>query len=349
VSRRPIFAVPGDLSAPTGGYEYARRVLRALPDLAYLALPGGFPDPSVAALAEAAASLRAVPTDAVLLIDGLALGAMPVGCLEGVPAPVVALVHHPLFLESGLSDARRSALRGSEQAALALVAHVITTSADTAAMVSEAFGVPGDRVSVAEPGTDAAARAVVSGMPPLLLAVGSVLPRKGFDLLVEALGGLVDLDWTLVIVGALDRDAEAVAALRASIVARGLAGRVTLAGAVDRVRLDGLYAAADLFVISSLYEGYGMAAAEALARGLPMVASTGGALATTVPDAAALRFAPGDVAGMRAALRLMLRDPARRAACADASWAAGQRLQRWSDTGRRIAAVLSSVGGKSAE
>ena len=302
-----------------------------------------FPDPGSGALAEAATRLAGVPADAVLLIDGLALGGMPVARLNGVRAPVVALVHHPLFLESGLSDARRSALRTSEQAALGLAAHVITTSAATAAMVSEAFGVPSDRISIAEPGTDPAARAVGSGAPPVLLAVGSVVPRKGFDLLVEALGGLTELEWTLVIAGALDRDRLAVAALRAAIAAHGLAGRVTLAGAVDRVKLDALYAAADLFVISSLYEGYGMAAAEALARGLPMVASTGGALATTVPDAAALRFQPGDVAGMRAALGLMLRDPARRTACAEASWAAGQVLPTWADTARRIAAVLARV------
>jgi glycosyltransferase involved in cell wall biosynthesis len=279
----------------------------------------------------------------VVLIDGLALGVMPVACLQNVPAPIVALVHHPLFLESGLCDARRSALRASEQAALAHVTHVITTSADTAATVSQAFRVPRERISIAEPGTDPAPRAVGSGVPPLLLAVGSVVPRKGFDLLIEALGGLANLDWTLVIAGALDRDAAAVMALRATIAAHGLEHRVTLTGAVDRVQLDRLYAAADLFVISSLYEGYGMAAAEALARGLPMVASTGGALATTVPDTAALRFAPGDVAGMRASLELMLRDPSRRAACADASWAAGQALPNWTETGRRIAAVLASV------
>jgi glycosyltransferase involved in cell wall biosynthesis len=344
VSRRPIFAVPGDLSAPTGGYEYARRVLQALPDLTYLKLPGGFPDPDEAVLREATAALRAVPAGAVLLVDGLALGAMPVACLERMPAPIVALVHHPLFMESGISGARRSALRTSEHAALALAAHVVTTSADTAATVSKVFGVARDRISIAEPGTDPAVRAVGSGVPPRLLAVGSVVPRKGFDLLVQALGGLVELDWTLVIAGTLDRDPAAVAALRAAIVARGLVGRVTLIGPVDRVTLDGLYAATDVFVISSLYEGYGMAAAEALARGLPMVASTGGALAMTVPDAAALRFSPGDVAGMRAALDLMLRDPVRRAACADASWTAGRGLPAWSDTGRSIAAVLMRAG-----
>ncbi len=343
MSRQMLFAVPGDLSLPTGGYEYARRVLGALPDLEYLALPGEFPDPGDADLAAATTALAAVPTDAVLLVDGLALGAMPLACLERVRAPLVGLVHHPLFLESGLSDARRSALWTSEQAALAHAAHVITTSGSTAETVSEAFAVPSERVSIAEPGTDSAARAVGSGVPPLLLAVGSVVPRKGFDLLVEALGGLVELDWTLVIAGALDRDRAAVAAVRAAVATHRLAGRVTLAGAVDRASLDRLYAAADLFVISSLYEGYGMAAAEALARGLPMVASTGGALATTVPDGAALRFPPGDVTAMRAALALILRDPVRRAALAAASWAAGRGLPRWSDTGRRITAVLQSI------
>jgi glycosyltransferase involved in cell wall biosynthesis len=123
-----------------------------------------------------------------------------------------------------------------------------------------------------------------------------------------------------------------------------LAGRVTLAGAVDPATLDGLYGAADIFVIASLHEGYGMAAAEAMARGLPLVASTGGALAETVPDAAALKYRPGDGQGLREALHRTLTDVACRENCADASWATGQQLPRWEQTARRIAAVLASVG-----
>jgi glycosyltransferase involved in cell wall biosynthesis len=152
------------------------------------------------------------------------------------------------------------------------------------------------------------------------------------------------LPWVLTIAGVLDRDPAAVARVRASISGLGLAGRVVLAGTADRVALEGLYAAADIFVIASHYEGYGMAAAEAMARGLPMVTSTGGALAATVPDAAGLKFAPGDGVGLRDGLRRMLVDRVVRAGCAEGSWAAGMRLPRWEDTAARVAGVLGRVG-----
>lgn len=338
-----FFAIPGDLSAPTGGYEYARRVLRALPDLTYLPLPRGFPHPTDVDLAVASARLAAVPPDAVLLIDGLAFGALPVSCLDAVQAPIVALVHHPLYLETGVSEELQVALRVSERASLSRAARVIVTSASTAAFLSQAFGVSGARLSIAEPGNERAARAPRSGAPPHLLAVGAVIPRKCYDLLVCALAGLDHLAWTLTIAGALDRDEQAVRGVREALATHGLTERITLAGAVDPAALDRLYATADIFVIASLHEGYGMAAAEAMAHGLPLVASTGGALAATIPDAAAVKFPPGDVQRLSAALHLILTDPPRRADCADASWAAGQRLPRWEQAANCIANVLNSV------
>ena len=338
-----VFAIPGDLSAPTGGYAYDRRVLQALPDLRYLKLPGGFPQPDAAALQETVSLLASVPADTVLLIDGLALGALPAAALDALRAPIVALVHHPLYLETGLSPARQAALRSSEQAALARAAQVIATSVSTASLLSQVFGVPGFRLRVAEPGTDPADRASRTGDPPHLLAVGSVVPRKGYDRLIGALAGLAQLPWRLTIAGALEGDAETADRLREDIAAHGLGRRVTLAGALDTAALGLLYAEADIFVISSLYEGYGMAAAEAMARGLPLVASTGGALAATIPDAAAVKYPAGDQGRLREALHHMLSDPVRRAACAEGSWAAGQSLPRWEQTARRIAEVLALV------
>jgi glycosyltransferase involved in cell wall biosynthesis len=335
-----FFAIPGDLSASTGGYEYARRILHALPNLTYLPLPAGFPHPSTADLAETAAQLASVPPDAVLLVDGLALGAFPPACLDATNSPIVALVHHPLYLETGLSDARRTALHASEQAALTRAAHLITTSASTAALVSQTFRIGREHITIAEPGTDRAPRAPGTGTPPHLLAVGAVVPRKGYDTLIDALAGLDHLAWTLTIAGTLDRDAKSTTALRAAIATHRLTERITLAGTVDPATLDRLYAAADIFVIASLHEGYGMAAAGAMARGLPLVASNSGALATTIPDAAALKFAAGDTTRLRAALHQMLTDTACRTSCAGASWAAGQTLQRWPDTARRITEVL---------
>jgi glycosyltransferase involved in cell wall biosynthesis len=338
-----FFAVPGDLSAPTGGYQYARRILEALPSLTYLPLPDGFPHPSRTTLAATSARLAAVPPESVLLIDGLALGALPISCLDAVRAPIVALVHHPLCLETGLLEEFATALRVSEQVALSRAEHVIVTSTTTASLLSQDFGVPGARLTVAEPGTDPSPRALATGVPPHLLAVGAIVVRKGYDLLVRALSKLDHLGWHLTIAGATDRDDEASANLHNAIAAHGLTKRIALTGAVDPAELDRLYITADIFVTASLHEGYGMAAAEAMARGLPIVASTAGAMAATIPDAAALKYPPGDALRLRAALQRMLTDAACRRACANASWSAGQQLPRWQQTASRIGDVLKSV------
>ncbi|AWN46508.1 glycosyl transferase family 1 [Methylobacterium terrae] len=342
---RLVLAVPGDLSAPTGGYAYDRALLGHLPALGiaatHLALPSGFPDPTPDDLAGTAARLAAVPRDAALLVDGLAYGALPPEIVRAAGRPVSALVHHPLGYETGLSPARAAALVAGERAALGLAARVIATSRFTARMLASEFGVPPERIAVAEPGTPPAPRVVPRPGPHVrLLAVGTVSPRKGYDVLVRALSALTDLDWSLTIAGSLARAPDAVAALRGRITAAGLGERVALAGAVTADALERLYAQADLAVSASLFEGYGMALTEALARGLPLVATTGGAAAETVPAGAGRAVPPGDAAALAAALRDLIADPECRAEAAAASWAAGQRLPDWPATAAAVAAAL---------
>jgi len=256
------FAIPGDLATPTGGYAYDRRVMAALPAAGvvarHVALPSRFPHPTADDLRATEAALRRVPAGVPLLIDGLALGVLPAALLRGLPAPVVALIHHPLALETGLTPERRAALVESERAALACADEVIVTGAATAALLREEYGVPGAAITIAEPGTDRAERARGGGDPPRLLAVGALVPRKGYDTLVAALAMVRTLPWTLTIVGSLDRDPACVAALRAQIAEAGLADRIELAGAASEAALEALYAAADLFVLASRFEGYGM-------------------------------------------------------------------------------------------
>jgi glycosyltransferase involved in cell wall biosynthesis len=338
------FAIPGDLSLPTGGYEYARRLLAALPELTHLPLPPGFPAPSDAELHTTARLLAAVAADSVVLFDGLALGALPLWCLDALRAPMVALVHHPLCLETGLTPTAHAELRRSETLALTRAALVLTTSDSTAALLARDFAVPGELLVVAEPGTDRAPRAPRHANPPQLLSVGAISPRKGYDVLVEALAGLAELPWHLTIAGDLSRNPSAAAALQQSIDANGLTHRVTVTGAVSDAAMSALYARADIFVSAARHEGYGMAAAEALAHGLPLVATNAGALADTVPAEAALRCAPGDAAALRAALREMITGAAVRDRCAEASWQAGQRLPRWEQTAEIVAGVLGRVG-----
>lgn len=341
--RSAYFAVPGDLAAPTGGYEYARRLLRALPALLHVTLPAGFPNPSESDLAVTADLLAGLPSDSVVMVDGLAFGALPERCLAPVRNAIVALVHHPLCLEAGLSAEQATALRDSERRALTYASRVIATSASTAAWLAEAFGVPASRLSVAEPGTERRMQALPTKGSIRLLSVGAVTPRKGYDVLVAALSGLAGQDWRLSIVGDLSRDPRCVAALRDAIEESGVAGRITLEGAVDEGSLDAFYGTANVFVSASLHEGYGMAVASAMAHGLPLVATDAGALADTVPRGASLPCRPGDMPGLRAALARMLDDPALRASCRKASWAGGQALPGWDQTAARVAAVLEPL------
>jgi glycosyltransferase involved in cell wall biosynthesis len=340
------FAIPGDIELPTGGYIYDRRVLALLPkfgvSVRHVQLPGGYPDPSQADLDETR-QLLDLSKPTVLLIDGLAYGAMPAELIRSFDNPVVALVHHPLCLEAGIPKPRENELYALEKAGLALARHVIVSSPTTAATLAADFAVPAAKITVAEPGTDPAARAKGTGKPLQLLAVGSIVPRKAYDVLVHALAPLADRDWQLTIVGPTDRSAEAPAAVRAAIQETGLAQRITLAGPADKERLDTFYATADAFLMPSLYEGYGMVLAEAMACGLPIVCTTGGAAASTVPAAAALKVPPGDVAALSEAVRLILDDPSLRRRLSDAAWGAGQGLPRWDAAARIIAGVMRDI------
>lgn len=344
---RIAFVIPGDLSLPTGGYAYDRAVLRLLPqagvEALHVALPGNYPNPSPADLQDSAAILASLPADCLLLIDGLAYGAMPEALIRDIRQPIVALCHHPLALENGISPERAVALHDSETKALALAQHVIVTSPLTAKILAGDFGVPRDKITVAEPGTTRKMRATGSKSDIVhILAVGSIVPRKGYGVLVEALQGLKRRNWKLRIAGSA-RSLETVNALRDQIRLSGLDDHVELLGAVPDRELDQLFETADLFVMSSLFEGYGMVLGEALQRGLPIVTTTGGAASETVPDGAGLKVPPGDVSALRKALDDALADPALRARLSEAAHRAGQSLPTWEDTARIIAGALNGL------
>ena len=340
------FVIPGDLATPTGGYGYDRRILARLPscgiDIDHVALTGAYPNPTPDDLAATEAVLDSLPPTQVLLIDGLAYGAMGFDLINRIRQPVVALCHHPLALEAGLDEARRAQLHMLERNALARARHVIVTSPMTARILAEDFGVAPDSIMVAEPGTDRAARAKGTGTPAHLLAVGSIVPRKGYGVLIDALAQLKERAWTLSIVGAA-RDQTELTALENQIAANGLSDRVRLLGARSDAELDEIYSTADIFVMPSLFEGYGMVLGEAMARGLPIVCTTGGAAAETAPNTAALKVPPGDAPAFSAAVAKLLDDATLRAHMADAAWAAGLMLPTWNDAAKRIAAVLKTV------
>ena len=228
-------------------------------------------------LSQTGHAILSQPWDDTLLIDGLAYGAFPEGIAAGLAGRVVALVHHPLGLETGLAPEQARLLLAREAAALRYARAIVTTSPAMKRLLVADFGVDAARIAVAPPGVDPAPRATGGpvGGPLQLLAVGSIVPRKGYDVLVQALAILRDRDWHLTIIGAHDRAPRTTHDLAVQIAAAGLEDRILLAGAVDDTTLAAAYGRADLFVMPSLFEGYGMVLTEALARGLPIVCTTG--------------------------------------------------------------------------
>jgi glycosyltransferase involved in cell wall biosynthesis len=347
---RVYFAVPGDIEARTGGSIYDRRLMESLREDGWwverLTWPGSFPFPNEVDRDAVEDSLEAVPDGSLVLIDGLALGVLSgLARRERERLKLVALVHHPLALETGLSPNIAAEFAASEQAALACCRAVIVTSETTAAIVEQAFGVPGEIITVAPPGIDVAPQAP-RGRPPgpvRILAMGSVIPRKAHDVLVAALATLIDLDWSCTIAGSLEMDPDAADALKHQVAALGLQSRIAVVGQVANAEAAALFAWADVFALASVYEGYGMVFSEALASGLPIVATTGGAIPEVVPQDAGILVEPGNVAAFAAALRALVSNPEGRGAMADASRLAGAQLPGWDRTAALVAKAMDKV------
>jgi glycosyltransferase involved in cell wall biosynthesis len=178
------------------------------------------------------------------------------------------------------------------------------------------------------------------------VSVGSLTPRKGYGVLIDALNDVRDLPWRATIAGSLDRSPETAALVRRKLSEYGFEERVRLAGQLDEATLSALYSSADVFALASLYEGYGMAFAEAIAHGLPVVASGEGAVRDTVPRSAGFVCAAGDVAGFAEALRSLLSNAALRREKAEGAWGHGQTLPNWASTAATIAQVIEHAAAE---
>ena len=341
--------VAGDPGQLTGGYVYDARIVAALRargrSVEVVGLEGRFPAPDDPARDSMARALSALPDGARVVIDGLAMGGLPeVIAPHADRLAIIALVHHPLADETGLDEANRRHFLDSETRALALARRVIVTSRWTARGLDR-FGVAASRLRVVEPGVEAAPLAssaldLESPGPRRLLCVATLIPRKGHDLLLEALAALQDRDWRLEVVGSHARDPDHAAGLFAAARRYGLEERILWAGERDAAGLAAAYHRAELFVLPSRYEGYGMVVTEALSRGLPVLTTTGGALVDTLPAQAGLAVPPGDAAALGDALAAWLDDADLRRRLRRGAREARHDLSDWQQAGDRFLAAL---------
>jgi glycosyltransferase involved in cell wall biosynthesis len=340
-----------DLRAPSGGNAYDRRLCTALAGMGWSvresAAHGSWPRPAPADSAGLAATLAGVPDDDLVVIDGLvACGAPDVIGPAARRLRVVVLVHLPLADETGLAPDVAADLDARERATLHAAGAVVATSDWAARRLVAHHRLPADRAHVAAPGVDPAPAAAGTAGGGRLACVAALTPRKGHDLLIEALATVADRDWSCVCVGALDRAPAHVERLRARVAALGLGDRVRFVGPRAGDDLAATYAATDLLVLASRAETYGMVVTEALAYGIPVLATAVGGVPEALgraPDGAlpGLLAPPDDPDALAAALRRWLDDADARRTIRAAALGRRATLGGWDATARAVAAVLS--------
>tara|TARA_B110000858_G_scaffold198281_1_gene263717 strand:- start:21914 stop:22954 length:1041 start_codon:yes stop_codon:yes gene_type:complete len=340
------FAYPGDLNTPTGGYHYDRRLIEELRrigvEVETVALPHCSSEPDQEALASVQQILAAIPDQSVVVIDGLAFGVLDeLAVAESQRLKLVALCHHPLALETGHSEKIKQTLLDSERRALSCAQATIVTSEHTRQILIDQFAVPSEKILVALPGTDRVPFAPCDGEPIRLLSLASLTQRKAHDVLIDALAPLESLSWQARFVGSKDFDPVWASSLEGRVRQLGLSQRIYFTGAVNDTQPE--YQQADVFVLPSRFEGYGMVFAEALAAGLPVIAARSGAVSDVVPETAGLLVAADDTAALTEALQQVLTNAALRQRLQAGARQAAATLPTWIDTATGVARKLEEL------
>lgn len=340
------FVVPGDINTRTGGYLYDKRIIGGLQDLGWkvhlVSLPGDYPFADDETRAAAADHLAQLPDGCQVVVDGLAYSVLPEQLqVHASRVHFIALVHHPLSAETGLEPDQVVSLHELETQALAMARKIITTSPSTARSLVE-FGVSEGAASVVCPGTDAApiAEGSLADDQCNLLCVATLTKRKGHSVLLDALKLVDDLPWSLVCAGSNERDRETAEALLSQRKALGLNDRIVFAGELDDDLLAKQYLDASVFVLCSFHEGYGMVLDEAIAYGLPVIATRGGAIADTLPEDASLLVPAGNSVELAAAIRQFITDASLRTRLRSGALDARERLLTWDHAASEFESIL---------
>jgi glycosyltransferase involved in cell wall biosynthesis len=339
-----IALITWDDQEPTGGNVYNRKLVAALRadgrQAEIVRIPGAWPNPDAAARSRLGAALATRP---VSLVDGIVANAAPDAIQAATQAgrTVVILVHLPI----GVDRPSRP-----EERALRAASAVICTSRHCAELLEMRYGL--DQSTVALPGAESAP-VTVGSRPPRLLMIAALTPNKDQLAVVRALDMISDLAWSAALVGSTTVDRVYSARVRTMIDSAGLADRIMITGTLTGAALEEQWAAADLVLLVSRTEMYGLVVTEALAHGVPAVvgARTGAeeALSGAEPADAplpGLAVPVGHPVKIADALRAWLTDPDLRTAWRMAALQRRATLPGWDRTAAAVLGCLAGLGSR---
>jgi glycosyltransferase involved in cell wall biosynthesis len=265
----------GNYHSLTGGYIYNRKVVEQLQASGVsvkLILFPEFPAYSQDSLYKSAENILAsIPQDSKILVDSLVYGKYTeLWRKYQHNFRLIPLVHLPLFAnpndEQGLTG-----LKETEMEAYSFANQIIVTS-DYTKSILERSGTT-NKLTVIKPGIDDIGKKTeYPSLPFQLLCVSNVIQNKNQLMLIKTLKNLKDFNWTLNLVGSLSIDKDYVNKIQMFINENGMSNRILIYGSTWGDNLKKLYSKADLFIFPSKFETYGMAVAEAIECGLPVLA-----------------------------------------------------------------------------
>lgn len=342
---RVYYLCSDDYARLTGGWVYnsrlAAELAKQVSGFSELSVPIAFPRIEDGARAKLARAFADFPDDAVLLSDHLHIADLE-PLLRERRFGVVSIFHHSQAIEDEANGV--SIDRGPEWRGLVVCDAVIVTSEATKGYLMRHYSMAPERVLVAIPGNDPVFRSAADSIAisRTILSVGAVIPRKRYDYLIEVAQQLRARDWQWLMVGDLARHPDYFEALRNQIGDAGLGQVIRLTGAVPDADLARIWSTASLFVAASQYEGYGMAVADSLRHGVPVVTTSSGAVVTWAHEGVV--FAPSeDASGFAAVIDALLAEPDQLAELADAAWTFGSALPDWQQAFRYMAARMEQV------
>jgi glycosyltransferase involved in cell wall biosynthesis len=343
--------VTWDRDAPTGGTVYDQNLITELRALGIAMrlhrLAGPWPEADVSTKANLARALRAQPA---CLVDGILVGTSPEVVASAVESghAVTMVVHLPISDELGLDPARRERYAALEAQAVRAASGVVCPSRWCAAELRRRYG--RSDLGVAAPGVTPApaARGSQHSGLPRLLSLASLTPTKDQVTLVRAFAQLTDLAWLADLVGLDMADQGYAARVRHEIFEVGLADRIRVTGALTGPSLDQRWDAADLLVLPSRVETFGLVVTEALARGIPAIVSAGTGAVEALQQGATLptdampgtAVPPGDPTTLAAVLRRWLTEPTLRRAWRQSALARRGNLPGWQTTAEAVLSYL---------
>jgi glycosyltransferase involved in cell wall biosynthesis len=305
------FLITGNLHSLTGGYLYNTHMINGLKEKGYtvnvLATDWQWKD--IDELEKICRyNLEKLPHGTCIVVDSLILASLHQIIQEFRKRLIfLGLIHLPSSYD--ILSGVQGELAREELIALDHVRQVIVTGRFTFDLLCHA-GLNPVKIRIVEPGTDLFPRKKrYKAVPSELLCISNYSSLKAQDMMIRALYRLADRDWTLHLYGSMDRDREYTASVRSLIQQLKMEHRIYMHGIVERDEISGVFLNADLFLLPSLFESYGMVLTESLAHGIPVVTTLAGNLPCTVPAGMGLLIEPGNEEQLAEAICSLFDDP----------------------------------------